>query len=95
MIDVKKIAHLARLSITADEEKRFGEQMSSIFKHFEEIASIDTSNVAPLVTPTDMKLVFRADKLPERQDVAHSVEDAMKNAPEKLGNLFKVPPVVG
>ena len=91
MIDVKKIAHLARLSITAEEEKLYQEQMSSIFKHFEEIASIDTTGVEPLVTPTDMKLVFRVDK----KEILQTVEEAMRNAPEKSGNLFKVPPVVG
>lgn len=91
MIDVKKVAHLARLSITAEEERKYQEQLSSIFKNFEEIASIDTKNVEPLVTPTDMALVFRADK----QETLLTVEDAMANAPEKSGNLFKVPPVVG
>jgi aspartyl-tRNA(Asn)/glutamyl-tRNA(Gln) amidotransferase subunit C len=91
VIDVKKIAQLARLSITSEEEKMYGEQMSSIFKHFEEISAIDTKDVEPLVTPTDMKLVYRHDK----KEVTQSVEDAMKNAPEKSGNLFKVPPVVG
>ncbi len=91
MIDVKKIAHLARLSITPQEEKMYQEQMSSIFKHFEEIAAIDTTNVEPLVTPTEMKLVFRHDK----KEILQTVEDAMANAPERSGNLFKVPPVVG
>ncbi len=91
MIDVKKVAHLARLAISDDEEKTYKAQMSTIFKHFEEIASVDTKNVEPLITPTDMKLVFREDK----REVVLTVEEAMKNAPEKSGNLFKVPPVVG
>ena len=61
MIDVKKVAHLARLAISDEEEKLYKGQLSSIFKHFEEIASIDTKNVEPLITPTDTKLVFRED----------------------------------
>jgi len=91
VIDVKKIAQLARLSITTEEEKLYQDQMPSIFKHFEDIAEIDTTNVEPLVTPTDMKLVYRHDK----KEVLQSAEEAMANAPEKSGNLFKVPPVVG
>lgn len=91
MIDVKKVAHLARLSISAEEERTYQAQLSSIFKHFEEIASVETKDVEPLITPTEMKLVFREDQ----REVVLTVEEAMKNAPEKSGNLFKVPPVVG
>jgi aspartyl-tRNA(Asn)/glutamyl-tRNA(Gln) amidotransferase subunit C len=91
VIDVKKVAHLARLAITEEEEKTYQSQLSAIFEHFKEIAAIDTQGVEPLVTPTEMSLVFREDQ----REVVLTVEEAMKNAPEKSGNLFKVPPVVG
>lgn len=90
MIDVKKVAHLARLEISSAEEETYQNQLNDIMKYFEEIAQVETTDVVPLVTPSEIALVFREDKA----EVVHSVEDALKNAPERMGNLFKVPPVV-
>ncbi len=90
MIDVKKVATLARLQISDTEEKAYKPQMESILNYFEEIAAINTTNIEPLVTPSEIELVFREDKA----EVTITVEEALSNAPEKSGNLFKVPPVV-
>lgn len=90
MIDVKKIAQLARLKISEKEEPMYQQQMTAVLEYFKEVAVIDTQDVEPLVTPTEIELVFREDK----QIIEQSVEEAMKNAPERVGNLFKVPPVV-
>lgn len=90
MIDVKHVAKLARLEISADEEKKYQEQLSGIFKYFEEIATVDTSKVEPLITPSEIEQVFRADQA----EVSLTTEQALSNAPEKTGNLFRVPPVV-
>lgn len=88
--EVERIATLARLSLTEQETKTFARQLSSILEHFKQIAKIDTQGVEPLVTPTEMPQNLRADK--SEQWAATS--EALKNAPEKSGNLFKVPPVV-
>lgn len=90
MIDVRSVARLARLSLTTEEEKSFETQLNSIVRHFSEVEAVSTKGVEPLVTPTDMSIVFREDKM----EVSQTVEEAMKNAPERSGNLFKVPPVV-
>lgn len=91
MIDVKKVATLARLTLTEEEEARYQKQLSAVFKYFEEIAQIKTDGVEPMVTPSDIEQHWREDKV---KDVL-SPEEALANAPEKSGNLFKVPPVVG
>ncbi len=90
MIDVRKVAQLARLQILSNEEPQYQAEMESILKYFEEVSAIDTQGVEPLITPTDIELVFREDKRMTEQ----TVEEAMQNAPERSGNLFKVPPVV-
>lgn len=89
-IDVKKIATLARLELSDEEANEFQQQLSSIFDYFEEISDISTENIEPLVTPTQMEQHLRADKSLNMLQT----EEALKNAPEKSGNLFKVPPVV-
>lgn len=90
MIDVKKIAQLARLQISEAENKMYKVQMDEIFKFFEEISSVETKGIEPLVTPSEIEQVFRADK----KEVFETAEEAVRNAPESMGNLFKVPPVI-
>ncbi len=88
--EVARIAHLARLHLTPDELKSFATQLSSVLKHFNEIANIDTKGIEPLVTPTEVVQVLREDQY----QASLGTEEGLSNAPEKSGNLFKVPPVV-
>jgi aspartyl-tRNA(Asn)/glutamyl-tRNA(Gln) amidotransferase subunit C len=89
--EVKRVAFLARLSISDEETRRLASQLSLVLQHFEHVAKVPTEGIEPLVTPTDMEAFWRADKVEnwENADVA------IKSAPEAIGNLFKVPPVVG
>ena len=89
--EVSRVALLARISLTADETKLLAAQLSSVLKHFEHVSKVNTEGVEPLVTPTDIEEFWREDKTVNWE----SSEAAMKNAPEAVGNLFKVPPVVG
>ncbi len=89
--DVARVAHLARLSLEGDEAKQLADELSLILKHFEQVSKVNTMGVEPLVTPTDMQVYLREDSVVSWQ----SADAAMTNAPEKTGNLFKVPPVVG
>ena len=86
---VEKVAHLARLKLTDAEVLAVAEQLSAVLENFEQIAKVDTKNVIPLVTPTDMTQHLRAD-ISEAVDS----EKMLSNAPDKSGRLFKVPPVV-
>lgn len=90
MVDVKKVASLARLSLTPEEEKQFQAQLTEVFKYFDEINVINTENVEPMVTPSQLEEAWRDDVVSN----SLSTEEALANAPEKSGNLFKVPPVV-
>jgi len=89
--EVEKIAQLARLSLTEAEKQAFAQQLSSVLSHFKQLAEVPTDGVEPLVTPTDMVEEWRVDQVQTWGDP----ETAVREAPEKVGNLFKVPPVVG
>lgn len=91
MIEVGKVAELARLKISENEASSYKQQLEAIIKHFEEIRAIDTANVEPMITPSEIELYIREDNCVQEL----SVEQALANAPERSGNLFKVPPVVG
>ena len=88
--DVEKIADLARLYIPEEEKEEYTRQLNIILKYMEQLNKVDTSNVEPLSHPFELTNVFRDD------DVQPSlpVDEALRNAPEKSGNYFKVPKVI-
>lgn len=93
MIDQKTIEHiakLARLKVTSEEAVNYGDQLTKVLSHFQKISEIDTAGVEPLVTPTEVEFYAREDVVKKE----NTAEQMVMNAPEKAGNLFKVPPVV-
>jgi len=93
MIDKKTIEHiakLARLEISEAEADEYSQQLGKALGHFEQISKINTDGVEPLVTPTEIEEFWREDVM--KQEFA--AEEMTQNAPSKVGNLFKVPPVV-
>ncbi len=89
-LDVKYVAHLARLALTPDEEKKLGAQLGHILGYIEKLRELDVSNVEPTAHAVPMVNVTRADEI--RPSLAH--DDALRNAPKKAGGLFVVPKVV-
>lgn len=93
MIDQKTIEHiakLARLDVTAEEAQEYSAQLSKALGFFEQISKVDTKGVEPLITPTEIEAYWRVDE-PKSEFTA---EEITANAPDRMGNLFKVPPVV-
>ncbi len=93
MIDLKtveRIAHLARLEVSPAQAQEFSEQLSKILGYFEQISKLDTKDVIPMVTPSEIEAFWRDDE----QVIKHESEAMVANAPDKIGSLYKVPPVV-
>jgi len=88
--DVLKIANLARLHVNDEEIAKYTEQMNLILEYMEQLNQINTADVEPLSHPLDLKNIFREDKV----QPSLPVEDALRNAPDKSGNYFKVPKVI-
>jgi aspartyl-tRNA(Asn)/glutamyl-tRNA(Gln) amidotransferase subunit C len=88
--DVEKIADLARLYITEEEKEKYTRQLNVILEYMEQLNKVDTSNVEPLSHPFELTNVFRDDEV----QPSLPVDEALKNAPEKSGNYFKVPKVI-
>lgn len=87
---VERVATLARLKLSEAETEDLSKTLSKVLEHFEQIAQVDTEGVRPLITPTDMSMSARADTVERSIDS----DKCLENAPEKVGRLFKVPPVV-
>jgi aspartyl-tRNA(Asn)/glutamyl-tRNA(Gln) amidotransferase subunit C len=88
--DVEHIAKLAKLEFTDAEKEKFTHQMNQILEYMDQLNSLDTSNVEPLSHVIELSNVFRADEVKP----GVSTEDALKNAPEKNDQFFKVPKVI-
>lgn len=88
--DVRKIAHLARLELTPEEEERFAPQLGSILEYFEQLSELKTENVQPTTRAIDVSNVTRADELQPYGD-----REAILNcAPDRDDEFFKVPKIL-
>jgi aspartyl-tRNA(Asn)/glutamyl-tRNA(Gln) amidotransferase subunit C len=93
MIDreqVKKVAHLARLQISPEEEEQFTTQLNSILDYFEQLSELDTNNVPPTTRAIELSNITRADEL---KPFAHK-EKLRQAAPEKERDYFRVPQIL-
>lgn len=90
LAEIQKIALLARLELSPAKASEHAEQLQKVLKHFEQIAQVDTTGVEPLVTPTEIEIFWREDIVSKEL----SPEEILANAPDKIGNLFRVPPVI-
>ena len=89
-IDVKYVAHLARLALTSEEEKSLGAQLGSILGYIEKLRELDVSGVEPTAHAVPRGIVTRADE----SRPALSQEEALRNAPRQANGLFIVPKIV-
>ncbi|MFA5805396.1 MAG: Asp-tRNA(Asn)/Glu-tRNA(Gln) amidotransferase subunit GatC [Melioribacteraceae bacterium] len=88
--DVEYIAELARLKFKEAELESFTHQLNEILSYVDKLNELDTENVEPLSHPVENINVFRNDEL--KQSI--STEEALKNAPDKTEEFFKVPKVI-
>ncbi len=89
-VDVKYVAHLARISLTAEEEQQFGPQLKNILGYIEKLNQLDVSQIEPTAHAVPLVNVFRKDEV--RPSLSN--EDALRNAPAKANGLFVVPKIV-
>jgi aspartyl-tRNA(Asn)/glutamyl-tRNA(Gln) amidotransferase subunit C len=88
--EVEHIAKLAKLEFTDAEKEKFTHQLNQILEYVEQMNKLDTSRIEPLSHVIELSNVFRVDEV--KQGV--STEEALKNAPSKTEEFFKVPKVI-
>ena len=89
-IDVKYVAHLARIALTPDEEKNLAKQLGGILGYIEKLNELDVTGVEPTAHAVPLVNVTRPDEV--RPSLPH--EDALRNAPKQVNGLFIVPKIV-
>jgi len=88
--DIKYVAHLARIELSPDEEKKLATQLGNIIGYIEKLNELDVSNVEPTAHAVPLINVTRPDQVGE----SLSQEEALRNAPAKTNGLFIVPKIV-
>lgn len=89
-IDVKYVAHLARLSLSPEEEQSLGAQLGDILAYIEKLKEVDVSGVEPTAHAFPLVNVTRPDEV--GPSLPH--QEALRNAPASANGLFIVPKIV-
>jgi aspartyl-tRNA(Asn)/glutamyl-tRNA(Gln) amidotransferase subunit C len=98
MIDreqVQKVAHLARLALTPEEEAKFTTQLNGILDYFEQLSELDTANVVPTTRAIDMSNITRPDQLESYGNRDQILASAPEQEETAQGEFFKVPKIMG
>ena len=85
-----KIAHLARLEFDEKDAEKMMKDMTAIVDWVEKLKEVDTEGVEPLTTMSYEVNVLREDEVKEH--LSH--ERALRNAPKKDADYFRVPKVL-
>jgi aspartyl-tRNA(Asn)/glutamyl-tRNA(Gln) amidotransferase subunit C len=93
--EVRRIAVLARLRLSAEEEVAFGGQLSAILDHVAQLGELDVSGVEPM---THAVLAGGAGEVPALRDdellPGLTPGEALAAAPAREGTCFKVPRII-
>ena len=86
-IDIEHVAKLARLDLGEDEIARLRTQLAQILEHAARVGEAAAADVSPTASPIPRANVYR-DDVPEP---SLPVDEALRNAPERDGDRFRVP----
>lgn len=104
--DVRYVADLANLELTAEERTRMVRDLNSILEYVDRLDELDTKDVPPMAQVSDRYGVDQSKQGSERfayasrEDILHGLrkslprEEALANAPESDGVFFNVPKVI-
>ncbi|MBN1657338.1 MAG: Asp-tRNA(Asn)/Glu-tRNA(Gln) amidotransferase subunit GatC [Anaerolineae bacterium] len=87
---VEQIARLAHLALTEEEKAVYASQLSAILDYFAKLDEVDTAHVAPMSHPLALEIPLR----PDESHISYPRESILANAPDREGDLFRVPVVI-
>ena len=106
--DVKKLAALARLSLSPDGVKHYGHQINGILEYVARLNAVNTDGIEPLSHVHGAINVMREDLVGKHGEQAEptfgenkvpkqsmlKIDDLLSNAPQSTGRFIKVPLIV-
>jgi len=89
---VKHIASLARLDLSAAEVEKFTTDLSNILAYMEQLSEVDTKDVEPTAQVTGLVNISRTDEIEKRADP----DLLLKQSPNPIErHSIKVKPIFG
>ena len=96
--DVRKVATLANLELTPEEEPRMQRDLNAILGHIAQLSELDTTSIEPMAQVGDVLGASRnfAGEALRVDEVRPSIDRkaVMASAPDSDGRFFKVPKVI-
>ena len=89
--DVEHVAHLARLGLSEEELARLEGQLNHILDQYAILTTLDTEHIAPTAQTIELANSLREDAVTP----SLSADEALANAPERSGDHFVVPAILG
>lgn len=89
--DVAHVARLARLNLPPEELERYTHELTVILQYIDQLSTVDTAGIEPRPMTASAGNVWREDLA--RPSLPRS--EALRNAPQQVGEYFLVPKVLG
>ena len=87
---IANLSRLAKLKFDSKSAEKIKSDLNTILKFVDIISKTDTNSLKPLIYISEETNVLRKDEVTNQV----SQEDALKNAPGKDSDYFKVPTVI-
>ena len=87
---IEDIAKLSKLKFDESSSEKMKDDLEKILAFVDKLNEIDTEGVEPLIYMSDEVNVLRSDEISEET----AQDEALKNAPQKDSDYFKVPTVL-
>jgi aspartyl-tRNA(Asn)/glutamyl-tRNA(Gln) amidotransferase subunit C len=84
------LAHLSKLSFEGSEKESIRQDLQRMIAFVDKLSELDTTGVEPLIFMSNEVNRLRNDEV--EQSVSH--EDALRNAPKKDSDYFRIPKVL-
>jgi aspartyl-tRNA(Asn)/glutamyl-tRNA(Gln) amidotransferase subunit C len=88
---VRHIGKLSRIELSDEQVQTFSRQLAAILEYFDKLQELDTSNVQPMAHAVEIHNVLAEDS----PAPSLTPQQALANAPQRDGDFFKVPKVIG
>jgi aspartyl-tRNA(Asn)/glutamyl-tRNA(Gln) amidotransferase subunit C len=89
--DVEHVAFLARLGLDEAELSRLEGQLNHILDQYAILSTLDTEHIPPTAQVIELRNILREDAV----QPSLTVDEALANAPERSGDHFVVPAILG
>jgi aspartyl-tRNA(Asn)/glutamyl-tRNA(Gln) amidotransferase subunit C len=88
--EVRHVAKLARLGLDQKRIHDMSATLNDILTYMDKLNELDTTHVPPTAHIGTTETVFREDEL----GASLPLDDALSNAPDRVGAFFRVPKII-